>query len=122
MYQFNQTVLVGRLAHDPELKRLSENMTKVTFVLAVGRAYKKKEGKPSVDFIPVSIWGKAAELAFQFLRKGTPTLVSGRIHIHPYEKNNEEKWMTEVVADTFQVLEKKSVREDNLQESVANDH
>ena len=120
MYQFNQTVLVGRLAADPELRRFSDSMTKVTFILAVGRIYKKKEAKTSADFIPVVIWGKAAELAFQFLRKGSPTLVSGRIHVYPYEKNNEERWATEVVAENFQVLEKKSAREDNLQESVAN--
>lgn len=112
MFQFNQAVFVGRLAKDPELKRLSDNLSKLNFILAVGRTYKKKDGV-STDFIPVVIWGKAAEVAFKLLRKGSPVLVSGRMQVYAYEKDQEERWTTELVADTFQLLEKLSVEEES---------
>ncbi len=107
-FTYNHTVLVGRLVRDPEFKQLSDNLTKLYFVLAVGRGYKKEDGSTGADFIPVCIWGKTAELGMQLLKKGAPVLVSGRIQTRHYEKEKVKHFVTEIIADTFQLLEKKS--------------
>jgi single-strand DNA-binding protein len=107
-FTYNHTTLVGRLVRDPEIKKLSENTTKLDFVLAISRGYKKEDGASGADFIPICIWGKTAELGMQFLKKGSPILVSGRIQTRHYEKDHTKHYITEVVADTFQLLEKKS--------------
>jgi single-strand DNA-binding protein len=107
-YNFNQATLVGRLTKDPELKEFSDNASKTTFSLAVNRSYKKENGETEADFIPVCLWGKLAEVSFQLLRKGTPVLVWGKIQVRNYEKDKERRWMTEVVAENFQILEKVS--------------
>ncbi len=107
-FAYNHTTLVGRLVRDPDFKQLSDSLTKLYFVLAVGRGYKKEDGGAGADFIPVCIWGKTAELGMQLLKKGTPVLISGRIQIRHYEKDKVKHFVTEVIADTFQLLEKKS--------------
>ena len=112
-FMYNHTVLVGRLVRDPELTQRSDSVSKLYFVLAVGRGYKKEDGSTDTDFIPVCIWGKTAELGMQLLKKGTPTLISGRIQIRHYEKERVKHFVTEVIADTFQLLEKKSPVDDD---------
>ena len=101
-FMYNHTVLVGRLVRDPELTQRSDSVSKLYFVLAVGRGYKKEDGSTDTDFIPVCIWGK-----------GTPTLISGRIQIRHYKKERVKHFVTEVIADTFQLLEKKSPVDDD---------
>jgi len=112
-FAYNHTTLVGRLVRDPEIKKLSDNLTKLYFVLAVDRGYKKEDGGTGADFIPICIWGKTADLGKKLLKKGSPILVSGRIQIRNYEKDHIKHFVTEVIADTFQLLEKKSPPDDD---------
>ncbi|MCP4050489.1 MAG: single-stranded DNA-binding protein [bacterium] len=117
-YSYNQVTLVGRLTKNPELKQVSDNASKSIFTLAVNRTYRKSDGTTDTDFIPVCMWGKLAEISFQLLNKGTPVLVWGKIQVRSYEKGNEVRWITEVVADNFQILDKHTIseREDRSKE------
>ncbi len=117
--QYNYSILVGRLTRDPELRRFSETATKLSFTLAVGRSYKRKDGTTVADFIPVAMWGKSAEAGFKILKKGMPILVSGKIQVHSYEKEAEERWMTEVVVDTFELLQTLSEAKGKAQKLLA---
>lgn len=103
-FNYNHTTLVGRLTKDPETKKTGE-VSKTTFTLAVDRPYRKEDGTTETDFVPVVMWGKLAEVSEKYLRKGRPTLVEGRIQVRDYEINKERKWITEVVAENFQILE-----------------
>lgn len=103
---FNHIVLVGRLVKNPEIKHINETTTKCYFTLAISRNYRKEDGTTEADFIPVCIWGKLADVAFQLLKKGSATLIWGRLQIRNYEKDNETKWITEVIAENFQILER----------------
>lgn len=111
-FAYNHTTLVGYLSRDPEVKYLAENLPKVYFTLAVNRGYKKEDGAKEADFIPVCLWGKTAEIGLQILKKGAPVLVSGRLQIRHYEKDKTKRFVTEVIADTFQLLEKKHAAEE----------
>ena len=105
-FNYNHITLVGRLTGDPDRKKVGENC-KTTFSLKVDRPYRKNDGSIEADYISVILWGKLAEIAHKFLKKDYPVLVEGRIQVREYEHNNERKWVTEVVAENFQLLEKK---------------
>lgn len=107
----NRIVLLGRLARDPETKVIEEKEKVVTkIVLAVDRGYKNQNGEREVDFIPVVLWGKRAEIVSQYLTKGNLITVSGRLQTRTYEdKEGKKRYISEVVADEFQFVEGKKM-------------
>ena len=117
-YQYNQATLVGRLTRDPEFFKISESLSKAQFVLAVSRNYKKEDGSVDTDFIPISIWGKNAEIAHHLLKKGMPVLVWGRIQIRTYQNQDQKIQMTEIVGENFQLLQPKTVDGTELKKTV----
>lgn len=103
-FNYNHVTLVGRLTKNPELKKVGEYV-KTTFMLAVDRPYRKEDGTVETDFISIVLWGKLAEVAEKYLKKGIATLIEGRLQVKDYEINNERKWFTEILAENFQILE-----------------
>jgi single-strand DNA-binding protein len=112
----NNVVLIGRLTRDPEMRFIPASGMAVTkFNLAVDRemAREKKQqaesqGKPTADFIPITIFGKTAENAANFLAKGRQCAVLGRISTGSYtDKNGEKRYTTEVVADRVEFIGEK---------------
>ena len=81
----------------------------MSFVLAVNRGYKNETGQTEADFIPISLWGKMAEIGNDLLEKGSPVLVWGKIKVRSYEVGEERKWATEISADNFQLLNRKKI-------------
>ncbi len=112
-YNYNYCTLMGRLTKDPEFKQITESFCKLTFILAITRRFSKDQnGKHETDFIPISLSGKNASIGSQLLKKGSPVLVAGSIQVRNYEKENERRWITEVYADSFQLLNKKKYADD----------
>lgn len=116
-YNYNYCTLMGRLTKDPDFKTISDNFCKLSFILAVTRRYKKENGQHDTDFIPITLLGNTASIGSQLLFKGTPVLVYGTIQVRRYEKDNERKWITEIIGENFQVLEsrKKRLKVDDVQ-------
>lgn len=107
----NNTVLVGRLTRDPDLRYTSNGIATASFTLAVNRNFTNASGEREVDFINCVIWRKAAENLANYARKGTLIGITGRIQTRNYENQQGQRvYVTEVVADNFQLLEK---RQDN---------
>lgn len=104
----NKVVLIGRLTKDPELKFTPGNGVAVaTITLAVDKRV-KQEGKPTADFIPAVIWGKQAEATANYMTKGSLISVAGRIEVRSYDaKDGTKRYVTEVVAEEVQFLDKK---------------
>ena len=96
----NKVVLIGRSTKDPELRYTPGTGTAVsTVTLAVDR-YNSKTQQREADFIPVVVYGKQAESLANYLRKGSPAAISGRIQTRSYDaKDGTKKYITEVVAD-----------------------
>lgn len=106
----NSVVLVGRLTKDPELKYTQGGVAVTRFTLAVNRPFKNKEGKNEADFVNCVTWRKQAENTANFLRKGSLAGIEGRIQTSNFEgKDGNRVFMTEVVADSIQFLEPRSV-------------
>ncbi|WP_315307800.1 single-stranded DNA-binding protein [Enterococcus devriesei] len=108
----NNVVLVGRLTKDPELKYTASGTGVATFTLAVNRNFTNQEGNREADFINCVIWRKSAETLANYARKGTLLGVTGRIQTRSYENQQGQRvYVTEVVAENFQLLESRAKNE-----------
>lgn len=108
----NSVTLVGRMAGDAELKYVNESMAVATFRLAVNRNFKGQDGKREADFINCVIWRQQAENLASWAKKGALIGITGRIQTRSYENQQGQRvYVTEVVADTFQLLESRKDRE-----------
>lgn len=104
----NQTVIVGRIARDPELRE-TENGKKVTNVtLAVPRSFKNSNGEYETDFINCVLWKGIAESTVEYCHKGDLVGVKGRIQSREYTNSEDEKrHIVEVVAEKVTFLSSK---------------
>lgn len=98
----NKIILMGRLTHDPELRR-TQNGTAVTgFSLAVERDFKDEDGKRATDFIDIVAWRAAAEFVAKYFTKGRMAVVEGRLQIRDWkDKDGNNRRSAEVVADNI---------------------
>ena len=99
----NVVVLTGRLTRDPELKYTQAGKAFAKFALAVSREFNKDE----VDFINCTAWGKTAEIAGEYLRKGNRAGVHGSLRVGKYEVNGEKRTSVEVNVASLEFLESK---------------
>ena len=104
----NQVVLVGRLVKDPELKETDKGHKTTRITLAVPRSYKNVNGEYDTDFISCRLWSGVAENTSLYCKKGDVVGVKGRIEVSSYEKDNETKYNTEVIAEKVTFLSSKS--------------
>lgn len=101
----NRIVLVGRLVRDCEPSVLPGTGTgKITFTLAIDRAYQKDKNNKKVDFIPVEMIGNHTTKLAQYMTKGKQVAVEGELNIDQYEKNGEKKSFTKVKADRVEFV------------------
>lgn len=104
----NKVILIGRLTKDPVVRYTPTQKVVCQFTLAVDRPFVNKDGQREVDFIPVVLWGKQAELAGNNCAKGHRLCVEGRMQVRTYEdKNSNKVWVTEVIGDRIEFLESK---------------
>lgn len=114
----NNVVLVGRLTKDPDLRYTASGTAVATFTLAVNRNFKSQSGDREADFINCVLWRKPAETLANYARKGTLLGVTGRIQTRNYENQQGQRvYVTEVVADNFQLLESKGASENRQTDS-----
>ena len=102
----NSVVLVGRLTKDPELRYTQSNQAVATFSLAVNRRFKNQNGEREADFINCVIWRQQAENQANWCKKGNLIGITGSIRTRNFENQQGQRvYVTEVVADSFQLLE-----------------
>ena len=107
MANLNKVFLIGNLTRDPELRYVPSGTAVATFTVAVNRVYKTKEGekKEQVSFIRVVVWGRRAEVSGEYLSKGSPVFVEGRLQSRSWETQDGQKRSTvEIIADNIQFL------------------
>ena len=101
----NKILLTGRLVKDAEMSFLpGTGMPKITFTIAVDRAYQKDKNNKKVDFIPVEMLGSHTEKLAQYVTKGKMIGITGELHIDQYEKDGQKKSFTKVNADRLEFL------------------
>jgi single-strand DNA-binding protein len=103
----NRIILIGRLTKDPELRYTPNGVAVASFTLAVNRPFTNQQGEKEADFINIIVWRKTAENCANYLKKRSQTAVEGRLQIRTYDKDGFKKWITEVIAEKVEFLERK---------------
>lgn len=103
---FNQVTLMGNLTRDPELRTIPSGQSVCSFSLALNRSYKNADGEwqETTDYIDVTAWGALGERVAQYVTKGRPVLVSGRLQSRSWEQDGQKRSKVEVVAQDVTFL------------------
>ncbi|MDA8171815.1 MAG: single-stranded DNA-binding protein [Nitrospiraceae bacterium] len=102
---FNKVIFVGNLTRDPELRYSAQGTPICNFALAVNSRVKQAtEWKEEVLFIDIVVFGKQAEPCSQYLSKGRPALVEGRLRERRWEKDGQQRSKFEVLAQSVRFL------------------
>lgn len=103
---FNQVILMGNLTRDPELRQTPNGHSVASFGLALNRSYKGADGnwQEATDFVDIVAWGPLGERVAQYLSKGRPCLVNGRIQSRSWEQDGQKRSKIEVVAQDVTFL------------------
>lgn len=108
MASFNKVILLGNLTRDPELRYTPKGQAVSKLGLAVNRSYKTETGetREEVTFIDIDAWGKQAELIGQYLRKGSPIFVEGRLKLDTWDDKATGQKVSKlrVVMENFQFI------------------
>lgn len=100
----NKVLLYGNLTRDPELRALPSGQQVASFGLATNRSFKNKEGQQQdqTEFHNIVAFGRQAEVMGQYLKKGRPVFIDGRIQTRSWDKDGAKQYRTEIVVDSFQ--------------------
>ncbi|MBT9506361.1 single-stranded DNA-binding protein [Rhodoferax sp.] len=107
MASVNKVILVGNLGRDPEVRYLPSGDPVANITIATSSKYKSKTGEmvEETEWHRVTFFGKLAEIAGQYLKKGRPVYVEGRIKTRKYtDKDGVEKYATDIIANEMQLL------------------
>ena len=105
----NKAMIIGNCGKDAEVRMVGENKV-ATFSVATAEKYKDSksgEWKENTEWHNIVCWRHTAELAEKYIRKGTQLYIEGKIRTRSWEKDGEKRYVTEIVADTVQLLGKK---------------
>jgi single-strand DNA-binding protein len=102
MADLNSVSLTGRLTADPELKEFGEGKQVANFSLAVNE-YKKGDGD-AVSFVPVTVWNKTAEVAKNFLTKGSQVAIKGRLQQQCWEQDGQKRSKIQIICESLTLL------------------
>lgn len=110
MASLNKVMLIGNLGRDPEVKYTTSGQAVATFTLATTRQWTGKDGSKQEDtqWHNIKAWGRLAEIAQQYLKKGRQVYVEGRIETRSYDdKDGNKKWFTDINASSILMLGRK---------------
>ena len=100
MASYNRVMLVGNLTHDPELRYLPSGTAMCKLKIAVNRDRANQQGERETDFFTVVVWERQAETSAEYLAKGRPVLVEGRLQNRSWEgPDGQKRYATDIRAD-----------------------
>jgi single-strand DNA-binding protein len=100
---FNKVILMGNLTRDPEVRTTPSGQSVANFSLAVNRTWKGADGtqQEAVSYIDCVAWGRPGEVIAQYIQKGRPILVSGRLDQRSWDQDGQKRSKVEVVVEDF---------------------
>lgn len=100
----NKAMIYGNLTRDPEKKALPNGSSVCSFSVATNRTYNDRDGKKQeqTEYHNVVAFGKLADIMGQYLQKGRPVYIEGRITTRSWDKDGQKQYRTEIIADNFQ--------------------
>lgn len=108
MASYNKVILMGNLTRDPELRYLPSGAAVANFGIAVNRVYNDRqsgERKEDVCFVDITAWARQAEVCNEYLRKGSPVFLEGRLNFNSWETDDgQRRSKLDVVAERVQLV------------------
>lgn len=111
MASVNRVTIIGNLGRDPETRYMPTGEAVTNLSVATTRAWKDKtsgEKREETEWHRIVLYGKIAEVAGEYLVKGAPVYIEGRIRTRQWEKDGEKRWTTEIVGEQMQMLGRRS--------------
>lgn len=108
MPNLNRVMLMGNLTRDPELRYTPSNMAVAQIGLAINRKWKNQQGEQQEEttFVDCEAWGRTAEVINQYLKKGRPIFIEGRLKLDQWQdKEGHNRSKIKVVVETFQFVD-----------------
>jgi single-strand DNA-binding protein len=106
MASFNRVILLGNLTRDVEVRYLQSGMAVADIGMAVNDRRKNQSGEwiDEVTFVDVTLWGRTAEVAGEYLSKGSPILIEGRLKLDQWEKDGQKHSKLKVIGERMQMV------------------
>jgi single-strand DNA-binding protein len=106
MASFNKVILLGNVTRDPELRYIANGTAVTDIGLAVNDRRKTASGEwvEETTFVDVTLWGRTAEVAGEYVTKGSPLLIEGRLKLDTWEKDGKKNSKLRVVGERMQLL------------------
>jgi len=108
MASFNKVILVGNLTRDPEVRYTPKGSAVCDLAMAVNRQYSLEGGekREEVTYVDVVLWARLAEIAGEYLKKGRPVLIEGRLQLDSWDdkQSGQKRSKLRVVGETMQLL------------------
>jgi single-strand DNA-binding protein len=109
MKGINKVILVGTLGKDPETKYMPSGNAVTNFSVATSESWKDKSGEKQevTEWHNITMFGKVAEIAEKYLKKGSKVYLEGKLKTEKYQKNGVDKYITKIICDQMQMLDSK---------------
>ena len=106
MASYNRVILIGNVTRDPELRYIPSGTAVTDVGLAVNDRRKGANGEwiEETTFVDVTLWGRTAEVANEYLSKGSPVLIEGRLKLDSWEKDGQKRSKLKVIGERMQML------------------
>ena len=108
MASFNKVILMGNLTRDPEVRYTPKGSAVTDIGMAVNRVYSTEGGekREEVTFVDVTLWGRTAEIAGEYLKKGRPVLIEGRLQLDSWDdkQSGQKRSKLKVIGETMQLI------------------
>jgi len=108
MASFNKVILLGNLTRDPEVRYTPKGSAVADLGIAVNRQYTLENGekREEVTFVDVTFWGRTAEVAGEYLKKGRPVFIEGRLQLDTWDdkQSGQKRSRLKVIGETMQML------------------
>ena len=106
MASVNKVILIGNLGRDPETRYMPEGGAITNISIATTEKWKDKNGEmqEKTEWHRVAFFGKLAEIAGEYLKKGSQVYIEGKLRTDEYEKEGVKRWSTKIIADEMQML------------------
>lgn len=109
MASYNKVILVGNVTRDPELRTIGQGTSVTELGLAVNRSWydkQSRERKEETTFVDVTLWGRQAEVACEFLAKGRSVMIEGRLQMDSWEDKStgQKRSKLKVTGESMQLL------------------
>lgn len=114
----NNVVLIGRIVRDIDVKTTDSGKSIARYTLAVQRDFKNANGEKEADFLSCVCFGKTAEFAERYLKKGSKIAIQGSLRTGSYEKDGVKHYTTDVIVDKHEFCDSKGSNSDNKSDDV----